>query len=60
MRAHMSISIRGYRRNVSANALIGTGVDATIFDADFVEQMPWVKRVKSLRLEGAYQSETWE
>jgi len=35
--------------------LLDNGADATIFDADFVTQMimPWVKREKRVRLEGA-------
>ena len=45
----------GNKRNISINTLIDTGAGATIFDADFVEQMmtPWVKSEKRLRLEGA-------
>jgi len=45
----------GNKRDISINALIDNGAEATIFDADFVEQMmtPWVKSEKRLRLEGA-------
>ena len=45
----------GNKRDISINALIDTGAEATIFDTDFVEQMmmPWVKREKRLRIEGA-------
>ena len=33
------------KRELSINALVDTGVEATIFDTDFVEEMmmPWVK-----------------
>jgi len=43
----------GNKRELSINALVDTGAEATIFDTDFVEQiiMPWVKRETRLRLE---------
>jgi len=43
------------KRQISINALVDTGVEVTIFDTDFVEQMimPWVKRETRLRLESA-------
>jgi len=45
----------GNKRELSVNALVDTGVEATIFNNDFVEQMmmPWVKRETRLRLESA-------
>jgi len=45
----------GNKRDICINPLIDSGAEATIFDADFVEQMMmlWVKREKRLRLEGA-------
>jgi len=45
----------GNKWDISINALIGTGAEATIFNADFVKQMmmPKVKREKRLRLEAA-------
>ena len=41
------------KRELSINALVDTGAEATIFDTDFVQQMmmPWVKRETRLRLE---------
>jgi len=45
----------GNKRELSINALVDTGAEATIFDTDFVEQMMmlWVKRETRLRLESA-------
>jgi len=45
----------GNKRELSINALVNTGAEATIFDTDFVEQimMPWVKRETRLRWESA-------
>jgi len=45
----------GNTRVITVNALIGTGAEMTILDADFVEQMmmPWVKRENRLRMESA-------
>jgi len=43
------------KRELSINALVDTGAEATIFDTDFVQQMmmPWVKRETRLRLKSA-------
>jgi len=45
----------GNKRELSSNALLDTGAEATIFDTNFVEQMMmlWVKRETRLRLESA-------
>jgi len=45
----------GNKRELSINALVDTGVEAMIFDTDFVEQMmmPWVKGETRLRLQSA-------
>ena len=42
----LSWLFEGNTREISINALVNTGAEATIFDTDFVEQMimPWVKR----------------
>jgi len=51
----LSCLYEGNKRELSINALVDTGAEATIFDTDFVEQMtmPWVKRETRLRLESA-------
>jgi len=51
----LSYLYKGNKRELSINALVDTGTEATIFDTDFVEQMmmPWVKRETRLRLESA-------
>jgi len=40
------------KRELSINALVDTGAEATIFDTDFVQymMMPWVKRETRSRL----------
>jgi len=51
----LSCTYEGNIREISINALVDTGVEATIFDMDFVEQMMilWVKTETRLRLESA-------
>jgi len=59
LKFHVSVKLSwdygGNKRDISIEPLIDSGAEATIFDADFVEQtmMPWVKREKRLRLEDA-------
>ena len=50
----VSCDCEANKRHISIESLIDTGAEATIFDADFVEQMmmTWVKREKRLGLEG--------
>jgi len=57
MKFHIPVKLSwvygGNTRVITVNALIDTGVEVTILDTDFVEQMmmPWVKRENRLRLE---------